>query len=152
MKIWRSKEQQIAAFFDQGTNLTGELQFSGVVRIDGNFHGSIDGGDMLIIGNNAVIHADIRVREIEIHGQVFGNIEVGSRAEIFSSGSFRGDMNTPVLVVHPGGILDGHSHMVADTKCGDSQLGDSPEIVPEIIEEEELQNKRRSPDSGSIQR
>ncbi len=75
MKIWRNKEQQIAAFFDQGTNLTGELQFSGVVRIDGNFHGSINGGETLIVGSNAVIHADIRVREIEIHGQVFGNIE-----------------------------------------------------------------------------
>ena len=146
MKIWRSKEQQIAAFFDQGTNLTGELQFSGIVRIDGNFHGSINGGDTLIIGNNAVIHADIRVREIEIHGQVFGNIEVGSRAEIHSSGSFRGDMNTPVLVIHPGGILDGHSHMIADTKNGNSQYGDSSQIV-----EEELQNKRRSLDNGSGQ-
>src|SRR6187551_2025713 len=98
MKIWRNKEQQIAAFFDQETSLTGELQFSGVVRIDGSFHGSINGGETLIVGSNAVIHADIRVREIEIHGQVFGNIEAAGRAEIHSSGKFKGDINTPVLV------------------------------------------------------
>src|SRR5262245_44416291 len=112
MKVWRNKEQQIAAFFDQGTNLTGELQFAGVVRIDGNFHGSIDGGETLIVGNNAVIHADIRVREIEIHGQVFGNVEATTRTEIHSSGTFRGDIHTPMMVIHAGGVLDGQSHMI----------------------------------------
>ena len=129
MKIWRSKEQPIAAFFDHGTNLTGELQFAGVVRIDGSFHGSIDGGETLIVGSNAVIHADIRVREIEIHGQVFGNLEVGSRAEIHSSGKFKGDINTPVLVVHPGGILDGHSHMIPESDVHTGQFQESTEIV-----------------------
>jgi len=141
MKIWRNKEQQIAAFFDQGTNLTGELQFSGVVRIDGNFHGSINGGETLIVGSNSVIHADIRVREIEIHGQVFGNIEVGGRAEIHSSGSFRGDIHTPLLVIHPGGVLDGHSHMIADSQISMDQFRESTQIV-----QEESDNKRRRQD------
>jgi cytoskeletal protein CcmA (bactofilin family) len=141
MKIWRGKEQQIAAFFDHGTNLTGELQFSGIVRIDGSFHGSIDGGDTLIVGSKAVIHADIRVREIEIHGQVFGNIEVGGRAEIHSSGSFRGDMHTPLLVIHPGGVLDGHSHMVAEPDGHDEQFRETTEIV-----QEELDKNRRRQD------
>lgn len=141
MKSWRNKEQQIAAFFDQGTNLTGELQFSGVVRIDGNFHGSINGGETLIVGSNAVIHADIRVREIEIHGQVFGNISAEGRAEIYSSGSFRGDIHTSLLVIQPGGILDGHSHMIADSHTKDDQFQESTEIV-----QEELDNNRRRQD------
>ena len=141
MKIWRAKEQQIAAFFDHGTNLTGELQFSGIVRIDGSFHGSIDGGDTLIVGSKVVIHADIRVREIEIHGQVFGNIEVGGCAEIHSSGSFRGDMHTPLLVIHPGGVLDGHSHMVAEPHAHNEQFRETTEI-----EQEELDNNRRRQD------
>jgi cytoskeletal protein CcmA (bactofilin family) len=141
MKVWRNKEQQIAAFFDQGTNLTGELQFSGVVRIDGNFHGSIDGGETLIVGSNAVIHADIRVREIEIHGQVFGNIEVTGRAEIQSSGSFRGDIHTPLLVIHPGGVLEGHSHMIADSQISSDQFRESTQIM-----QEEPGDKRRRQD------
>ena len=142
MKILRSKEQQIAAFFDQGTNLTGELQFSGVVRIDGSFHGSINGGEALIVGNNAVIHADIRVREIEIHGQVFGNIEVGGRAEIHSTGTFRGDIHSPLLVIHPGGVLDGHSHMIAEAPITADQFRESTQIV-----QEESDNKRRRQDN-----
>jgi cytoskeletal protein CcmA (bactofilin family) len=141
MNMWRNKEQQIAAFFDQGTNLTGELQFSGVVRIDGNFHGSINGGETLIVGSNAVIHADIRVREIEIHGQVFGNIEVGGRAEIHSSGTFRGDIHTPLLIIHSGGVFDGHSHMIAESQIPADQFRESTQMV-----QEESDNKRRRQD------
>ena len=142
MKILRSsKEQQIAAFFDQGTNLTGELQFSGVVRIDGTFQGSINGGETLIVGSNAVIHADIRVREIEIHGQVFGNIEVGGRAEIHSSGTFRGDLRSPLLIIHAGGVLDGQSHMMADPPISTEQFRESTQIV-----HEESDSKRRRQD------
>jgi cytoskeletal protein CcmA (bactofilin family) len=136
MKIWRNKEQQIAAFFDQETSLTGELQFSGVVRIDGSFHGSINGGETLIVGSNAVIHADIRVREIEIHGQVFGNIEATGRAEIHSSGSFRGDIHTGLLVIHSGGVFDGHSHMNPDSQNSADEFSESTQIV------EEESNKR----------
>jgi len=144
MKIWRSKEQAIAAFFDHGTNLTGELQFSGVVRIDGNFHGSIKGGESLIVGSNAVIHADIRVRHIEIHGQVFGNIEVGGKAEIHSTGSFRGDMHTPSLVIHDGGILDGHNHMISETATQTVPFRESTEIVKEDLEDKRRREDKRS--------
>lgn len=136
MKIWPGKEQRIAGFLDQGTNLTGELQFSGTVRIDGNFHGSIGSGDTLIVGENAVIHADIRVREIEIHGQVFGNIEVGSRAEIHASGRLRGDLRTPVLVIHAGGVLDGRTQMITDSSVSSaSQFRESTRIVPKELKE-----------------
>ena len=146
MKVWRTKEQQISAFFDQGTNLTGELQFSGTVRIDGNFHGSINGGDTLIVGSNAVIHADIRVREIEIHGQVFGNLEVGDKTEIHSSGSFRGDIHTSVLVIHPGGLLEGHSHMVPERFDGEGSFSESTKAV-----QKEIGSPKRSLDSESSQ-
>jgi len=114
MKLWRKSSEQIFGFLDRGTTVTGELQFSGTLRIDGNFHGSITSGDSLVIGEHAVVHADITVGEIEIHGQIFGNIEVKRRAEICVTGRLRGDLLTPILVVHSGGILDGRSRMPAE--------------------------------------
>ncbi len=75
MSLWR-KSDEIVGFLDHGTEITGELQFSNTLRIDGNFHGSIVGEDRLIIGEQAVVHADIKVGDIEIRGQVFGNVEV----------------------------------------------------------------------------
>lgn len=132
MKLWR-KSEQISGFLDQGTNITGELQFSNTLRIDGNFHGSITSSDTLIIGEHAVVHADIKVGEIEIHGQVFGNVEVKRRAEISSTGRLRGDLQTSILIVQAGAVLDGKSHMAADQP--NRSLRESTRMVSDSLEE-----------------
>ena len=105
--------------------MTGELQFSGTLRLDGNFHGSIHTGDILVVGEHAVIHADIKVSEMEIHGRVFGNLEAKRRIEIYPTGRVRGDIQTPVLVVNPGGTFDGRSRMVGDNDSASSVEGQS---------------------------
>src|SRR6266700_5525502 len=106
---FRSKRtaDQISGFLDKEASLTGELEFVGTLRIDGKFHGSISTDDILVVGEHAMVHADIKVGEIEIHGQVFGSVEAKRRMDITASGRFRGDVHTPVLCVTPGGVLDG---------------------------------------------
>src|SRR5215471_19583918 len=128
---FRLKSDQVSGFLDKGTNVTGELQFAGTLRIDGNFHGSISTGDTLIIGEHAVVHADIRAGEIEIHGQIFGRIEAKRRAEIFPTGKVRGDIHSPVLTVTPGGLLDGRLQMTnekpEETTVGADSVADQTE-------------------------
>ena len=114
MKFRLKASDQVLGFLDKGTTVTGELEFAGLLRIDGNFHGSISKGDVLIVGEHAIVHADIKVGEIEIHGQVSGTIEAKRRVEISPTGRVRGEIQTPVLVVNPGGTLDGQTRMVGD--------------------------------------
>lgn len=114
MKFRLRASDQVSGFLDKGTNVTGELEFAGTLRIDGNFHGSISTGDILIIGEHALVHADIKVGEIEIHGQVFGRVEAKRRVEVSATGRVRGDIQTPVLVTSPGGVLDGRIEMAGD--------------------------------------
>ena len=111
MKFRQKQSDQISGFLDEGTNITGELVFAGTLRIDGNFHGSISTGDTLIIGEHAMVHADIRAGDVEIHGQVLGTIEAKRRVEISGSGRVRGDVHAPVLIVNPGAQLDGRTRM-----------------------------------------
>ena len=111
MARWRKPEEGVAGFLDQGTEVTGELQFSNTLRIDGTFHGSIVGKDRLIVGEQAVVHADIKVGDIEIRGQVFGNVEAHRRAEILSTGRLRGDLQAAVLVIQAGALLEGRTQM-----------------------------------------
>ena len=118
MRFRFKQSGQICTFLDRGINLTGELETPGTLRIDGNFQGSISRADNLIVGEHAVIHADIKVGEIEIHGQCFGNIKAQNRVEIFPSGRVRADIRTPVLCVSPGAMLDGGIRM-ADEKPDD---------------------------------
>jgi len=114
MSIFR-KSEEIAGFLDEGTRVTGDLQFSHTLRIDGNFHGSIASEDMLIVGEQAVVHADIKVGDLEVHGQIFGNVEVQRRTEIFSTGRLSGDLQTSVLLIQAGAVLDARSHMHPET-------------------------------------
>ena len=114
MKFRLKGSDQVTGFLDKGTNVTGELEFAGTLRIDGNFHGSISTGDILMIGEHAMVHADIKAGEVEIHGQVFGNIEVKRRVEISPTGRVRGDIQAPVLIMNPGAMLDGRVRMAGD--------------------------------------
>ena len=106
--------EEISGFLDQGTSVTGELQFAGTLRVDGEFHGSISAKDKLIVGERAQIHADIKVGEIEVYGAIFGNVESSRRVQIHSVGSIIGDVRTQELVIEAGGRLDGRSAMEGD--------------------------------------
>ncbi len=134
MKLRPRTSDQVLGFLDKGTNVTGELEFTGTLRIDGNFHGSVSTGDMLIVGEHAVVHADIKVGEIEIHGQIFGRVEAQRRVEISATGRVRGDICTPVLVVTSGAVLDGRVEMAGDG---------SQEVAVATPPIEEQQNSRR---------
>ena len=112
--------------------MTGELQFAGVLRLDGNFHGSIQSSDILIVGEHAMVHADIKAGEIEVHGKVFGTLEAKRRIEIHPTGRVAGDIQTPVLVVNPGRAFDGKSRMAGDKNKDDGvETTENTELIEE---------------------
>src|SRR5262249_44799661 len=107
--------EEISGFLDKGTTLTGELQFAGQLQIHGNFHGSITTNDILVVGEHAVIHADIKSGQLEIHGRIFGSVVGKRRIEIYPTGHVQGDIQAPVLVIHAGGTLDGRRRMACES-------------------------------------
>jgi cytoskeletal protein CcmA (bactofilin family) len=126
MKFRLKQSDEACGFLDKGTNMTGEFESDGTLRIDGNFQGSISTADNLIVGEHAVVHADIKVGEIEIHGQFFGNIEAKNRVEIFPSARVRGDIHTPVLCVSAGAMLDGGIRMPDDAGASTDTVAGQP--------------------------
>jgi cytoskeletal protein CcmA (bactofilin family) len=119
----RSASDEFRGFLDHGTSLTGELQFSGTLRVDGNVHGSITTDDILIVGEQASVHADIRAGEVQIYGSVFGNVESARRVEVFPSGRLLGDVRTPQLIIEEGGTFEGRS---LGTPAGQEATEESP--------------------------
>ena len=138
MTRWRKSEDIVGGFLDNGTEVTGELQFSNTLRIDGAFHGSIVGEDRLIIGEQAVVHADIRVGDIEIRGQVYGNVEAQRQAEILSTGFLRGDIHSGVLIVQAGATFEGRSHKLGSALNQSSAEAPMPEPAPQRSGTDEL--------------
>lgn len=117
----KTGSNEFQGFLDQGTSLTGELEFSGTFRVDGNIHGSIKTDDLLIVGENATVNADIRAGEIQVFGSVFGTIESARRVEIYPKGRVKGDVRTPQLIIEEGGTFEGRSKPTEETEAAEPQ-------------------------------
>lgn len=111
--MWEKKQEveDIKAFLGQGAEFIGKLIFNGSVRIDGNFQGEIYGQGSLVVGEGALVKANIAVKSIYIGGEVQGSIEAKEKIDIQSTGKFLGDVRTPVFIMEEGAFFDGKSLM-----------------------------------------
>ena len=132
-----SSEKEMNAFLGKGTEFEGKLVFNGAVRMDGKFSGEIFSSGNLIIGETAVINAEIKVDTIVISGSVSGNIDAKSRIELYPPGKLYGNINAPVLVVNEGVIFEGNCQMGSNKGSGEKMA------VVEKLQEKNGRIKRR---------
>ena len=109
--LGKKKDEEINAFLGKGAEFSGKLFFNGSVRIDGDFHGEILGGGILVVGEGARVRANINIDSVLISGGVHGHVDVKERLEIFPTGKLVGNVKTPIFVIREGGIFEGTSRM-----------------------------------------
>jgi len=107
-------EQKI---LDVDASMQGTLVFKDPVnlRINGSFEGNLDTKGSLTIGENASIRADINGEEIIVGGKITGNIIAKKQLKLCSHAHIVGNIQTPVLSVEPGAILQGKCQMLSYT-------------------------------------
>jgi len=96
-----------------GKNSTfeGVLRSGGSIRIDGKTIGDIHADGEVIIGQDAVCIGNINSSNIEISGNVTGNITSGGCMKIYDSGLLRGDIEVTSFVIDEGGVFEGLCHI-----------------------------------------
>jgi len=99
------------AHLGQGSRIDGKLTFEGSVRIDGNINGEINAKETVVIGDSAVVTAQIQANVIVIHGKVSGDVTARKRIELRAPARLTGNINTPSLVIHEGVAFEGHCTM-----------------------------------------
>lgn len=110
----------IQIFLGPETTLEGKLAFEGIVRLDGHFTGTIESKDgMMIVGEKAVINADILVHTAKVSGEVSGNIRATSRIELHPPARVFGELSAPVVVIDAGVVFRGNCTM----SPGDNEAG-----------------------------
>lgn len=112
-------KDELTGYFDQGVKITGEMEFQNTLRIDGTFQGKIRSQDLLVIGENGNVDAEIEVGVLSVHGVVRGKVRALDRLEIQKGGKVYADIATPSLLVVDGGILQGNCSM--ELKDGNRQ-------------------------------
>jgi cytoskeletal protein CcmA (bactofilin family) len=102
------------AYLDKGAKVNGKLSFDGPARIDGQVDGEISAKDSIIIGESAVVTAQIKATAVTVAGKVSGDITAAQRIEIRPSAKVLGNLAAPVLVIHEGAWFEGHCAMQAE--------------------------------------
>jgi cytoskeletal protein CcmA (bactofilin family) len=105
---------EITALLGYGTEFEGKLIFKGAVRIDGKFKGEIMSEDTLIIGEDAVVEAQIKAGTVIVKGgKVIGDIIAKDIVEIHTPGQLKGNITAKSLYIDRGVIFEGECKMVS---------------------------------------
>ncbi len=113
------KRGDLTGFIDEGSEIEGKYTFTGTVMVNGKFQGEISSTDTLIIGEKAVINANIRAGSVVISGEVVGNVTAAERVELKGSARVFGDLEAPVVVVEEGVLFEGRCRMSKQSAAPD---------------------------------
>jgi cytoskeletal protein CcmA (bactofilin family) len=110
----KQQKKGIQTFLGPGTTLEGKLAFEGTVRLDGRFTGTIESKDgVMVVGERAVINAEIDVHTATVSGQVNGNIRATRCIELQPPARVFGDLQAPVVIIEAGVVFHGNCSMQA---------------------------------------
>ncbi|HEY4485775.1 MAG TPA: polymer-forming cytoskeletal protein, partial [Nitrospiria bacterium] len=102
---------EIIAFLGKGAEFKGVITYHGTVRIDGLVEGEIITEGTLIVGDSAVIHAEISAGTVISGGKISGNVTALEKIQLLPSAVLEGSIKAPLLVIDEGVRFNGSCQM-----------------------------------------
>lgn len=100
----------IDTLIGEQTQITGNLVFSGGLRIDGKIQGDITAqgeGSTLILSERGEVVGNMRVPHLIINGKIKGNVYSSERIELQAKAEITGDMTYKSLEMALGATVNG---------------------------------------------
>jgi cytoskeletal protein CcmA (bactofilin family) len=95
------------SLLDAQLSVTGDLDTSGSLRIDGKLEGNVRRADTVVLGVGATMSGDVHAREVVIGGTIVGNVHATERVELQATAIVTGDIVTQTILVQEGGVVNG---------------------------------------------
>ena len=104
-------QNRIDSLIGSGTKVTGDIHFTGGLRVDGEIHGSVIAepgkASTLVLSEQARVNGEIRVTHLVLNGTVAGPIEASEYLELQSKAKVTGDVKYKTLEIQLGAIVEG---------------------------------------------
>jgi cytoskeletal protein CcmA (bactofilin family) len=97
-----------------GTVITGNIESTGDIRIDGTLKGNLYCKSKIFIGPQSVIEGDIIAQQADIHGKVDGRVQVNDLLYLRGKAIILGDIHTSKLLMEPTVSFNGQCRMGAN--------------------------------------
>jgi cytoskeletal protein CcmA (bactofilin family) len=118
----------ISTLLGKDTHIEGILTFKETIRVDGRIKGKLISTDgTAIIGESAVLDADLEVAVAILRGKINGQVQATQRIEIYAPAEVNGDITAPIIAIDSGVVFNG--------KC---QMKPAPSKLTKTVEKETL--------------
>jgi len=111
------KSSASTSLVSRNVKIEGEIRGDENLHIDGRIKGSIKIDGNILIGNSAIVEADIEAAAVIIQGKVTGNVLAHQQLEIQPSGQLIGDCKAQSVVFNEGAVFEGRFHMLKPSKA-----------------------------------
>ena len=130
----RKKEDE--KVLDINATMQGSLVFSEPVnlRINGKFEGKLNTKGNLMVGEAAIVNADIVGEDMVLGGRVSGKIIASRMVTLTGTAQFNGDIEAPKIVMEEGAVFNGNCKM-PQSRLSLSELSDYLSIEEDKIME-----------------
>ena len=103
--------KRIDSLIGGGTTLTGNIVFTGGLRVDGAVVGNVQGSNgeasTLVVSEQAKVTGEIRVSHLVVNGQIEGPVHVTDYLELQPKARVKGDIHYQRLEMHVGATVEG---------------------------------------------
>ena len=125
----------------------GNLVFEGTLFLNGHVKGAIESrAGTIVVGEDAMIHADIVVRKATIKGEIKGTVRATERIELYPPARVYGDISSPVIQIDAGVIFEG----ACSIKPNENATAQMDELLSTKNQKNEETDEKISEASGAI--
>jgi cytoskeletal protein CcmA (bactofilin family) len=107
----------INSIIGEGTCFNGEFDLNGLLRIDGDFCGTVRTDGKVLIGKNGRAECTVYAGTVVIGGIVRGNIFANEKVVILSTGIVLGNIHCPRFIVEEGVIFNGTAKIIREERA-----------------------------------
>jgi len=130
----------INTLIGESTVITGDIHFSGGLRVDGRICGSIVSANgkqhsLLVLSEQGMVEGKIKVPYIVINGTVRGPIHCDESLELQPAAKISGDIFYKTIKIHQGAVIEGK--MVRNETS-------QPELITYVASTEESKGQQES--------
>jgi len=110
-KSGNKPQSRIDCLIGTGTDIHGNVHFSGGLRIDGHVRGNVIASDgqpsTVVLSEKARVEGEIRVSHVIVNGTVIGPIVGAQYVELQPKAVVTGDVSYSKIEIHLGAVLQG---------------------------------------------
>ena len=115
----------------KGTQVNGDMETFGNIRIEGKMIGNLKTKSKLIIGHSSEVEGNVTAQNADVEGIINGNIEVSEILCLKATAVINGDISTNKLIVEDGAVFNGGCKMGVSMK--EIKIGKTQQQEPVIF-------------------